>query len=61
MCGGVGRLTDAGRHVGACLLVAAGTAVAGQSGNALLAGTLAAQVVARLAGRADGVAVTSCG
>jgi len=35
------ELTDAGCHVGPGLLVAPGTSVAGQSGDALLAGTLA--------------------
>lgn len=51
-------LTDAGRHRGAALLVTLGTAVAGNAGDAILAGTLACGLVAGLACCSHRVAVT---
>lgn len=53
------RLTDAGSHRRATLLVAFGAAVAGDPGDAVLAGTLSCGLVARLACCAHRVAVTS--
>ena len=50
-------LTDAGRDVRAALLVAPRAPVAGGAGDAVLAGALAARLVARLTGGADRVAV----
>lgn len=55
---GRGALTDAGGHGRAALLVALGAAVAGEAGDAVLAGTLPRGLVAGLARRTDGVAVT---
>lgn len=55
----MGALTYAGCHVGARLLIAAGTAVAGQPGDAFLAGTLATQMIAGLASGANGMAVAA--
>lgn len=46
--------------MGARLLIAAGTAVAGQPGDAFLAGTLATQMIAGLASGANGMAVAAC-
>lgn len=54
-----GTLTYAGRHVGARLLIAAGTAVAGQPGDAFLAGTLATQMIAGLASGTNGMTVAA--
>lgn len=54
----MGPLTDAGRHGRAALLVALGAAVAGDAGDAVLAGALACGLVARLARCAHRVAVT---
>lgn len=45
--------------MGARLLIAAGTAVAGQPGDAFLAGTLATQMIAGLASGANGMAVAA--
>lgn len=56
----MGALTYAGCDVGARLLIAAGTAVAGQPGDAFLAGTLATQMIAGLASGANGMAVAAC-
>lgn len=54
-------LTDAGGHRRAALLVALGTAVAGDAGDAVLAGTLACGLVAGFARSSHRVAVTSWG
>lgn len=50
-------LTDARSDVGAALLVTLGAAVAGDSGDAVLARTLPRGLVASLAGGADRMAV----
>lgn len=55
----MGALTYAGCHVGARLLIAAGTPVAGQPGDAFLTGTLATQMIAGLASGANGMAVAA--
>lgn len=52
--------TDAGGDGGAALLVALGTAVAGDARHSILAGTLASGLVAGLASSTHGVAITSC-
>lgn len=57
-CGGL--LTDTGRHSRATLLVALGAAVAGESSDAVLAGTLSSVVVARPSVGAHWVTVTGC-
>lgn len=54
-----GALTDAGGHWRAALLVALGTAVAGEAGHAVLAWALPRGLVAGLASRTNWVAVTS--
>lgn len=54
---GAAALTDAGGHRRAALLVALGTAVAGEASHAILARALPRRLVAGLAGRADRVAV----
>lgn len=61
--GGGGRLarTYAGSDGRTALLVALGTAVAGDARHAILAGTLACGLIAGLAGRAHGVAIAGCG
>uniref|UniRef100_A0A2M4DKD4 Putative secreted protein n=1 Tax=Anopheles darlingi TaxID=43151 RepID=A0A2M4DKD4_ANODA len=51
------RYLDAGCDVRTALLVSAGTPVARQPGNAILARALARRVVARLAGRTDRMAI----
>lgn len=55
------RLTDAGGDRGTALLVAFGTAVAGDASHAILAGALACGLVACLAGSTHRVAVTGWG
>lgn len=50
-------LTDAGGHRRPALLVALGTAVAGEAGHAILAWALPRRLVAGLASCANGVAV----
>lgn len=55
------RLTDAGGDRGTALLVAFGTAVAGDTSDAILAGALARGLVACLAGSTHRVAVTGWG
>lgn len=54
-----GALTDAGGHRRAALLVALGTAIAGEAGHAVLAWALPRGLVAGLAGRTNWVAVAS--
>lgn len=46
--------------MGARLLIAAGTAVAGQPGDAFLAWTLATQMIAGLASGSNGMTVAAC-
>ena len=53
-------LTDAGCDGGAALLVALGTAVAGEPRHAVLAGALACGLVTRLARCSHRVAITGC-
>lgn len=53
--------TYAGGDGRAALLVALGAAVAGDASHAVLAGTLARGLVARLASGAHGVAIAGCG
>jgi hypothetical protein len=52
--------TDARGDGRAALLVAFGTAVAGDAGHAVLAGTLASGLVAGFASSTHGVAITGC-
>lgn len=52
--------TYAGGDRRAALLVALGTAVAGDAGHAVLAGTLAGGLVAGLAGCANWMTITRC-
>lgn len=54
-----GTLTDAGGHRRAALLIALGTAVAGEASHAVLAWALSRGLVAGLASCTDWVAVTS--
>lgn len=53
-------LTDARSDGGAALLVALGTAVAGDPGHSILAGALACGLVARLPRCSDWMAVARC-
>lgn len=53
-------LTDAWSDGGAALLVALGTAVAGDPGHSILAGALARGLVARLPCCSDWMAVARC-
>lgn len=55
------QLTYAGGNVGATLLIAACTAVASESRDAVLAGALTAGAVADLSRRADRMALAGCG
>lgn len=58
--GGVDTHTDARGDGGATLLVAFGTAVAGDARHAVLAGTLASGLIAGLASSTHRVAITGC-
>lgn len=58
--GGVDPHTDARGDGGAALLVAFGTAVAGDACHAVLAGTLASGLIAGLASSTHRVAITGC-
>lgn len=58
--GGADTHTDARGDGGAALLVAFGTAVAGDARHAVLAGTLASGLIAGLASSTHRVAITGC-
>lgn len=58
--GGGAARTDAGSDGRTALLVAFGTAVAGDASHAVLAGALACGLVAGLAGSTHRVAITGC-